>query len=164
MAYKQNMTTRLFKSIDCDTIYIQHNNSPTLLTTFLSSITFDSILSQHHNSILCSVQAPAAIVYFTNYQDSIYSLSFASSPSVTIKHLSFSTAPDADKIPYINYLINDTARKWVTVATLTSQEKDTASSSSQLSNQVLTLLRICHIDKDDYIKNPSLLSQKFAKQ
>jgi hypothetical protein len=152
----------LFKAIHCDDIYVRHNDSPMLLTTFLSSVTFDSILLQHHNAILCSLtsSSPASsppIVYFTNNRDSIYSLTFTS--SVIIKHLPFSTTSSSDVTPYINYLISDNNRNWITINTLTH---DTPSDDTVLSNQMLTLLRICHINKDDYIKNPDILARKFV--
>lgn len=164
LSTKKHMTTTMLQYKNCDNMYIRHNNSLIPLTTFLSSVTFDSILSHHHNGILCSLRTAtdmsSPIVYFTNYRDIIYSLTFLTS-SVVIKQLSFTTLPDTEKLPYINYLINDTNRTWIIIDTLTHDVDGT--SSRQLSNQILTLLRICRIDKEDYIKDPSVLSMKFAK-
>jgi len=146
--------TSIFKHFHCE----QH------LIQFISSIPFDSIISSdiHNDSFLSYLpkSTPFPTIFFTNYVDKIYSFVF-SDKSICIKSLSFDCF-DIDKTNYINNLILDSNRNWISLKTISSPQLS-FSSSNNLSNQMLTLLRICKINSNDYIQNPDILANKFKK-
>jgi len=147
--------TSIFKHFHCEQNLIQ----------FISSIPFDSIISSdiHNDSFLSYLpkSKPFATIFFTNYVDKIYSFVF-SDKSICIKSLSFACF-DIDKTNYINNLILDSNRNWILLKTISSSQLSFSSSSNNLSNQMLTLLRICKINSNDYIQNPDILANKFKK-
>jgi hypothetical protein len=147
--------TSIFKHFHCEQNLIQ----------FISSIPFDSIISSdiHNDSFLSYLpkSTPFPTIFFTNYVDKIYSFVF-SDKSICIKSLSF-TCFDIDKTNYINNLILDSNRNWILLKTIYSPQLSFSSSSNNLSNQMLTLLRICKINSNDYIQNPDILANKFKK-
>lgn len=146
--------TSIFKHFHC-----QQN-----LIDFISSIPFDSIISSDiHNDALISYltkSTPFPTIYFTNYVDKIYSFTFLDK-SICIKSLSFSCF-DSDKTNYINNLILDSNRNWIFVKTI-SLPPSSSSNNNILSNQMLTLLRICKINSNEYLQNPNILASMFKK-
>lgn len=151
------MTYSIFKHYHC-----KQN-----LIDFISSIPFDSIITSdiHNDSLISYLTKKSTLfptIFFTNNVDKIYSFAF-SDESICIKSLSFSCY-DIDKTNYINNLILDSNRNWILLKTI-SQPASLSSNNDNniLSNQMLTLLRICKINSNDYIQNPNILASKFKK-
>lgn len=150
------MTTQLFKTENCDAELIQ----------FAKKVTFDH-LQQQHNKILCSisentpVNAPPPRMFFCHNLDTIYCLEFIPGKrEVLLKELHYdliSTTTQRDRTAYVRYLISDKYRVWSSTLLTCDNEFD----DSALSNQLLSLLRMCKIDKNDYLRDPSVLSTKF---
>ena len=145
------------------TSIFKHSHCPQNLIDFISSIPFDSIISSDiHNDALISysTKSPFPTIYFTNYVDKIYSFTFLDK-SICIKSLYFSCF-DIDKTNYINNLILDSNRNWIFVKTI-SLPPASSSNNNILSNQMLTLLRICKINSNEYLQNPNILASMFKK-
>ena len=138
------------------------------LINFASKVTFDYIQQQNNNNILCSISqklSPELLdvpkMYYSHNLDTIYCLEFAPGQDlVYLKelHYNFDSVDTDERYVYMQNLILDKHRVWST-STLTC--KDEFDYDNKLSNQMLTLLRICKIDKTEYIKNPKVLSMKF---
>lgn len=149
------MTYSIFKHYHC-----KQN-----LIDFISSIPVDSIITSdiHNDSLLSYLtkSTPFPTIFFTNYIDKIYSFAF-SDESICIKSLSFSCF-DINKTNYINNLILDSNRNWILLKTISQPASLSSNNNNLLSNQMLTLLRICKINSNDYIQNPNILASKFKK-
>ena len=89
----------------------------------------------------------------------IYCLEFvAGLEEVLLKELKYECDGDVKhKEMYILHLIHDKNRVWSTKVLRYMVDKD-------IPNQVLTLLRLCKVDKEEYKKNPDVLSQRFSKK
>ena len=142
-------------------------NCPPTLSEFAKKITIDYTKnSNQFNEILCqhSEKLDSNLLLhpkmFFIYSNSIFSFEFIpGTAQVLLGELNFSiikgaTTKEMDK--YIINLVSDPHRVW-SYTTLTYDK------SPDVSNQVLTLLRLCKINVDDYLKNPNVLSQKFSK-
>ena len=146
----------LVKTENCDAELIQ----------FAKKVTFNHLQKQH-NKILCSisentpVNAPPPRMFFCHNLDTMYCLEFIPGKrEVLLKELHYdliSTTTQRDRTAYVRYLISDKYRVWSSTLLTCDDELD----DSALSNQLLNLLRMCKIDKNDYLRDPSVLSTKF---
>ena len=130
------------------------------LVKFAETITKDMFNdSNENNKLFCLIASDIVSetnpkIYFSD-EGIIYSLEFVAGKEQAILGFLKYDCIVGDVNSYLINLINDTHRKWEET-TLTFDEDDT------LTNQVLTLLRICKISKEDYLKDPSILSRKFT--
>jgi hypothetical protein len=142
-------------------------NCPPTLSEFAKKINIEYTKNSNQcNEILCqnSEKLDSNLLLhpkmFFIYSNSIFSFEFIPGKAqVVLGKLNFSVIPGAntkeiDK--YMNFLISDPHRVW-SYTTLTYDK------SPDVSNQVLTLLRLCKINVEDYLKNPNVLSKKFGK-
>lgn len=153
---------KVLKVEHCDEIYLEtHRQS---LADYANTITLD-LLSNYNdnNKILCQISKsimPRSInpkLYFHNHL-TIYSLEFIVGKEEVILGVLNFTCNDMRNIDdYISNLVTDPHRVW-TYTTLRYDQPQ-----QQITNQVLTLLRLCKVDKEDYLANPNILSKKFAK-
>ena len=135
--------------------------SPTL-SEFAKKINIDFTNNYNEfNEILCkfSEKLPLQLnnpkMFFLNYNTIYYFEFLPGKEEVLLGQLNFTKTSDSDE-KYIANLISDPHRVW-SITSLTYDHNI----NRELSNQVLTLLRICNINKDDYLKNPNILSKKF---
>jgi hypothetical protein len=150
------MTTQLFKTENCDAELIR----------FARRVTFD-YLQQQHNKTLFSISeklpanTPPPRMFFCHNLDTVYCLEFVPGKrEVLLKELHYdlvSTTTQTDRTAYIRYLISDKHRVWISTPFTCDDELD----DSELSNQMLSLLRLCKINKNDYLRDPNVLSTKF---
>lgn len=144
---------------------IKLENCPPTLSEFAKKITIDytknsnqlnEILCQNSEKIISNVHPKM----FFMYSNSIFSFEFIPGKAeVLLGELTFlmkNNASPTEINKYVNYLVSDPHRVW-TITKLTYDK------SPDVSNQVLTLLRLCKINAEDYLKNPNILSQKFSK-
>jgi hypothetical protein len=129
---------------------------------FAAKITLDHLNNcNDSNKILCRF-SKTLTPYETNPKmifinlNRIYSLEFISgTENVFLHELEFESNRNMNINQYLENLISDPDKVWKTTS-LTYE--------TELSNQLLTLLRICKVDKDEYVKNPNALSMKFKKK
>jgi hypothetical protein len=145
---------------------IKLETCPPILSEFSQKITIEYTQNLNQfNKILCEMSKKLNVgilhpkIFFVNF-NTIFSFEFIpGQEKVLLGELNYSiTTNNKDIDKYIEYLVSDPHRVW-SVKPLTYDNSD----SNELSNQVLTLLRLCKVNKDDYLKNPNVLSQKFKK-
>ena len=154
---------KILKLVDCNDIFVESKQMT--LENFAKEITLDSINNYNDsNKILCkiakSIKAKKNPIMYFIHCNTIYSLEFiVGKEEVLLKELNFICNNNDIKDEYILNLITDPHRIWnTTVLNYDKIDKD-----KHLTNQVLSLLRICKINKDDYLQNPDVLSKKFTK-
>ena len=146
------------------TIKTNNKEDDDSVTDFAKKMTFNYYSNDnHYNKILCefsktlktSVINPNIICINLNR---LYAIEFiAGTENVFLKELEFTYYNNNNVTKYIENLISDPRTVWKTTPLNYSKNE------TEISNQLLTLLRICKVDKDEYIKNPNVLSMKFNK-
>lgn len=138
-------------------------NCDETLTQYANTMTLD-LLSNYNdsNKVLClkskSIHATVNPKMYFHHHLTIYSLEFvAGKEEVLLGVLNFTCNDMRNIDAYVANLMTDPHRVW----TRTTLHYDRP--EQQLTNQVLTLLRICKVDKQAYLANPDILSKKFSK-
>lgn len=158
---------RLIKVENCDDKLkvIGFDGKETSLIELAKKIT---TVKEYHpdNKILCQISNTLVPGGTTNpkffYQvvlpSTIYCLEFiAGTKTVLLKELQYKKTNEEGNI-YVYNLISDPHRVWKETPLTYDEDED---KGEELPNQILTLLRICNIKKEDYIKNPNILGTKF---
>lgn len=164
---------RLIKAENCDDKLkvIGFDGKETSLIELAKKIT---TVKEYHpdNKILCQLSQSLVPGGTTNpkffYQllpSTIYCLEFiAGTKTVLLKELQYVLNASSIKKTkeegniYVYNLISDPHRVWKETPLTYDENED---KGEELPNQILTLLRICNIKKEDYIKNPNILGTKF---
>ena len=146
---------------------IKLENCPPILSDFSRKITIEYTQNLNQfNRILCELSKKLDVgtlhhpKMFFVYFNTIYLFEFIpGKEEVLMGELNYSITTNNNEIDkYVTHLVSDPHRVWY-MKPLTYDRSD----QSELPNQVLTLLRLCKINKDDYLKNPNVLGKKFSK-
>lgn len=152
---------KVLKVEHCDEIYLEAQKQT--LTQYANTITLD-LLSNYNdsNKVLCQISKNITAtvnpkMYFHHHL-TIYSLEFIPGKEEVLLGVLNFTCNDMRNIDtYIANLMTDHHRVWY-YTTLHYDRPE-----QQLNNQVLTLLRLCKVDKEAYLANPDILSKRFTK-
>jgi hypothetical protein len=152
---------KVLKLENCDGIYLELQKQT--LTEYAQTITLD-LLSNYNdsNKILCQLSkrmknSVNPKMYFHHHL-TLYSLEFiVGEEEVLLGRLHFTCSDTQNIDTYIENLLIDPHRVWSIMPLHYDKPQPT------LNNQVLTLLRICKIDKEAYLANPDILSKRFTK-
>ena len=141
-------------------IPLKYQDCDSKMIEFAKTMTLDYIHNYNDtNKILCYLAKNLRSefnpkIYFI-HKNTIYSFEFlCGQEEVILGELSF-VCQNSHSDTYIFHLISDPHRVWKYTSLLYDGKDE------HLSNQVLTLLRICKVDKEDYKKNSEILSNKF---
>jgi hypothetical protein len=152
---------KVLKVEHCDDIYLDAYKQT--LTQFANKITLDLLFNYNDsNKILCqlsrSITSAVNPKIYLHHHLTIYSLEFIpGKEEVILGVLNFTCHDKQNMDAYIVNLMTDHHRVWK----YTTLHYDYP--EQQLNNQVLTLLRLCKIDKEAYLANPAILSKTFTK-
>ena len=157
---------RLIKIENCDNDIkvVGGDGKDIQLIELCKKLTF---IKEHHpnNRILCQiannlVSCDLNPKFFYYIPSIIYCLEFVvGTKTVLLRELRYvlnSSSTREESNIYIINLISDPHRVWKETP-LTYDDNE----GTDLPNQILTLLRICNIKKEDYIKNPNVLGTRF---
>ena len=159
------MKLKILKLENCD-VDVDLQNRKIKLRDFADEVTMDTISNYNEsNKFLCDISKriredlPSPKMFFlsSSTQNTIYSLEFISGKEDVFLGALIFEYQGKNQDEYVNSLIQDSYRIWNVI----KLAYDTPQESEKLTNQVLSLLRICKIDKDDYIKDKGMLSHKF---
>lgn len=150
----------LLKVESCEGLIV--NNQP--FEIFARSITKEMLNDDNEcNKVLCSIskgikQETNPKVYFDDDTGhKIICLEFlAGVEEVLMKVLSYE-CDERSKKSYLMNLVNDKHRVWTVKRLHFIEDK-------HIPNQVLTLLRLCKIDKEEFKRDPGVLSQRFSRR
>lgn len=139
---------------------LEHCNEVT--QNFVKTLTKEMLNDDNdNNKVLCRFSATIKQesnpkVYLEEEEElKIFCVEFvAGVEEVLLKELSYECG--SNKESYVLSLINDKNRVWKTKVLHYLSDKE-------IPNQILTLLRLCKVDKEEYKKNPNVLSQRFSK-
>lgn len=161
------MKLKILKLENCD-VEVDLQNRKIKLKDFADEVTMDTISNYNEsNKFLCDMSKrlredlPSPKMFFlcSTTQNTIYSLELISGKEDVFLGALIFEYRGKNKDEYVNNLIQDSYRIW----NVTKLTYDKPQESEKLTNQVLSLLRICKIDKDDYIKDKDILSRKFTR-
>ena len=160
---------KILKLVHCNIeVFMKKTKTKLHFRDVVNEITLDSISNYNEsNKFLCEISVnissdlPSPKMFFlSSLSNTIYSLEFISgTEEVILGELHFDCLNDKIREPYAYQLIQDSNRIW----NITKLTYDSPEEGEKLTNQVLSLLRICKIDKDEYLKNKDILSQKFTR-
>jgi hypothetical protein len=154
---------KVIKVVDVDPNVVKVNTLP--FKNFAETITKEMLNDDNEsNKVLCRVSAGMKgllvnpKVFLEEEPNKIYCLEFiAGVEEVLLKELKYECDDIKNKETYVLHLIHDKNRVWNTKVLRYMIDKD-------IPNQVLTLLRLCKVDKEEYKKNPDVLSKRFSKK